>query len=65
MRRQIDPVCGMAVEENSEVVNYLHHDKTYYFCALSCKNQFERSPEEYLENSAGSDKNQNSHALKE
>jgi copper ion binding protein len=63
MRSQIDPVCGMEVEENAKVMNYLHQDKTYYFCALSCKNQFERSPEEYLENSAESDKNQNSHAL--
>jgi copper ion binding protein len=63
MRRQIDPVCGMEIEESSEAVHYWHHDKTYYFCALSCKNQFERSPEEHLENPTEPDKNQNSHAL--
>jgi Cu+-exporting ATPase len=63
MRRQIDPVCGMAVEENSEAAHYLHHDKTYYFCALSCKYQFERSPEEYIENSAVPGRNQYSHAI--
>jgi copper ion binding protein len=63
MRRQIDPVCGMEVKESYEVVRFLHHDKTYFFCALSCKKQFERSPENYLENSAGPDKNQASHAL--
>ena len=63
MRRQIDPVCGMEVEENAKVMNYLHQDKTYYFCALSCKNQFERSPEEYLENPAVPDKNHNSRAI--
>jgi copper ion binding protein len=63
MRSQIDPVCGMEVEENAKVMNYLHQDKTYYFCALSCKNQFEQSPDEYLENSAEPEKNQTSHAL--
>jgi Cu+-exporting ATPase len=63
MRRQIDPVCGMEVEESYEAVRYLYHDKTYFFCALSCRKQFERSPENYLENSAEPEKNQNSHAL--
>jgi copper ion binding protein len=63
MRRQIDPVCGMEVEEFSGAVHHLHNDRTYYFCALSCKKQFERSPEEYLHNSAEPDKSQNSPAL--
>jgi Cu+-exporting ATPase len=63
MRRQTDPVCGMEVEESSAAVHHLHHDKTNFFGALSCKNQFERSPEDYLENSPEPDKNQNSHAL--
>jgi Cu+-exporting ATPase len=44
-------------------VNDLHIDRNYYFCALSCKNQIERSPEEYLEDSAEPEKNQNSHTL--
>ena len=56
-------MCAMEIEENSEMVQYLHHDKTYFFCALGCKKQFERSPEKYLGNYAGSDKNQNSRAL--
>jgi YHS domain-containing protein len=63
MRRKNDPVCGMEVEESYEAMRYLYHDKIYFFCALSCKNQFERSPEEYLENFAEPDKKQNSHAL--
>jgi Cu+-exporting ATPase len=63
MRSQIDPVCGMEVEESSEAVRYLHHDKTYFFCALSCKYQFERSPEVYLENSLLPDSNQYSQAI--
>ena len=48
MRKQIDPVCGMEVEDLSGAVHFLHNNKTYYFCALSCKKQFERSPENYL-----------------
>jgi copper ion binding protein len=63
MKRQIDPESGMEVEENTKIVNYLRNEKTYFFCAFSCKNQFERSPEEYLENFAGPEKDQNSHAL--
>ena len=56
MRSQIDPVCGMAVEESSNAMHYLHNEKTYYFCAHSCKNQFELSPGKYLGNSAEPDK---------
>jgi Cu+-exporting ATPase len=63
MRRQIDPVCGMEVEESPEAIHYLYNDKTYYFCALSCKNQFELSPEEYLVNSNESGKNQSVHSM--
>jgi copper ion binding protein len=63
MRRQIDPVCGIEVEESFDAVRYLYHGRTYFFCALSCKKQFELSPENYLENCAEPDKNQNSHAL--
>ena len=63
MRRQLDPVCGMEVEESSDAEHYLHHDKTYFFCTLSCKNQFERSPEEYFENSALPDRNKYSQAI--
>ena len=63
MRRKNDPVCGMEVEKSYEAVRYLHRDKIYFFCALSCKKQFEHSPENYLENSAEPEKNQTSHAL--
>jgi Cu+-exporting ATPase len=45
---QTDPVCGMRVDENSALAQSAYKDKTYFFCALNCKEQFERSPEEFI-----------------
>ncbi len=43
-----DPVCGMQVnvENNLLISNYNGSD--YYFCALSCKEKFDQAPEKYL-----------------
>ncbi|MFQ5946101.1 MAG: YHS domain-containing protein, partial [Anaerolineae bacterium] len=30
-----------------------HQGKTYYFCAVACKNTFERDPQKYLGGHAG------------
>jgi YHS domain-containing protein len=32
---QTDPVCGMAVDENTTVAQSAYKDKTYFFCAFS------------------------------
>ena len=45
---QTDPVCGMQVDEQSAVAQSVFKDKTYFFCARSCKNKFEQSPQEFL-----------------
>ena len=45
---QTDPVCGMQVDEQSAVAQSVFKDKTYFFCAQSCKDQFEHSPKEFL-----------------
>jgi Cu+-exporting ATPase len=45
---QKDPVCGMDVEEASAAATSEYKGKTYYFCAQSCKERFEQSPEQYL-----------------
>ena len=44
----IDPVCGMDVlpEEAAGTSRYKGAD--YYFCAVGCKEAFERSPERYM-----------------
>ncbi|MCR4403790.1 MAG: YHS domain-containing protein [Candidatus Acetothermia bacterium] len=43
-----DPVCGMELEEDQAAATYEYKGKTYYFCALSCREEFERDPEKYL-----------------
>lgn len=48
MATQIDPVCGMKVDEEKAAgqSEYEHH--TYYFCASFCKRNFDRNPEKYI-----------------
>ena len=43
----VDPVCGMTVDpKTSEKAVY--QGKTYYFCARSEKEEFEKNPEKYV-----------------
>ena len=42
-----DPVCGMKVDENSELTTQFEGE-TYYFCSESCLNKFISSPHDYL-----------------
>jgi len=42
---QIDPVCGMQVDENTAQYKSDYKGKTYYFCAPGCKKSFEAEPE--------------------
>jgi YHS domain-containing protein len=44
----IDPVCRMDVEENKAAAIYEYKGKTYYFCAVGCKERFAQSPETFL-----------------
>ncbi len=45
----IDPVCKMAVDEKRAAANYEYKGKTYYFCAVGCKERFAKDPEKFLE----------------
>ncbi len=45
---QIDPVCGMQVDETTAQFKTEYNGKTYYFCAPGCKKVFESDPERYL-----------------
>ena len=45
---QIDPVCGMQVDERTAQYRTEYKGKTYYFCAPGCKKAFEPEPEKYL-----------------
>ncbi len=43
-----DPVCGMTVEPDGAVATADYKGKTYYFCSVDCKEEFEEDPESYL-----------------
>ncbi|PYV40265.1 MAG: hypothetical protein DMG06_20805 [Acidobacteria bacterium] len=43
-----DPVCGMEVDPKSAAAKATYKDKTYYFCSVAEKDQFEKAPEKYV-----------------
>lgn len=43
----IDPVCGMNVTKENAACSYDYNGKTYYFCAVSCKQDFLTAPDKY------------------
>jgi Cu+-exporting ATPase len=44
----VDPVCKMTVEPARAAAQSTYRGQTYYFCAVGCKQQFDREPEKYL-----------------
>jgi YHS domain-containing protein len=50
----IDPVCKMDVDEKTAKAKSDYKGKTYYFCAPSCKQTFDKNPEKYTENKPSS-----------
>ena len=43
-----DPVCEMEVNEREAAAKYEYKGKTYYFCAVGCKEKFAQNPEKFL-----------------
>jgi Cu+-exporting ATPase len=43
-----DPVCHMDVEPAKAAAQSAYKGQTYYFCAVGCKQKFDRDPEKYL-----------------
>ncbi len=43
-----DPVCGMELSRKSAVEEATYQDKTYYFCAPTCREAFEADPKKYV-----------------
>ncbi len=43
-----DPVCKMNIDEKKAAAQSVYNGKTYYFCAVSCKQKFDANPEKYL-----------------
>ena len=42
-----DPVCGMMVDEKKAKFKSDYEDKTYYFCAATCKSTFDKNPAKF------------------
>ena len=43
-----DPVCGMEVTYETAQARSEYDGRTYYFCSLDCKEQFDQNPEQYI-----------------
>ena len=48
-----DPVCSMEVDEKKAPGKSEHQGKTYYFCSLGCKKEFDRNPAKYVKAEPG------------
>lgn len=57
MATQIDPVCGIKVDEEKAAGQSEYENRTYYFCASFCKRNFDRNPEKYVEQNGEIKKN--------
>jgi YHS domain-containing protein len=43
-----DPVCGMEIDPNEAAGTSEYQGQTYYFCAPGCKKQFDKNPQQYV-----------------
>lgn len=43
----VDPVCKMTVDPAKAAAQTVYKGQTYYFCAVGCKQIFDRTPEKY------------------
>jgi Cu+-exporting ATPase len=43
-----DVVCGMQVDEKNAAGTSSYKGKSYYFCSVSCKEKFEKKPENFI-----------------
>ena len=44
----VDPVCKMTVDPPKAAAQSSYKGETYYFCAVGCKQKFDREPDQYL-----------------
>jgi YHS domain-containing protein len=44
----VDPVCKMTVDPPKAAAQSTYKGQTYYFCAVGCKQKFDREPDTYL-----------------
>jgi Cu+-exporting ATPase len=46
--KAIDPVCNMTIEDKDAIATSTYKGGTYYFCSKSCKDDFDKNPEEFI-----------------
>lgn len=49
----VDPVCGMTIDEKYPPEKLEYKGKTYYFCSVDCRSNFQKDPEKYHRPDAG------------
>ena len=54
MANVIDPVCGMQIDDQQTAITSQFMNRTYYFCSLGCKQQFDNDPQQYAVQPASS-----------
>lgn len=47
LTKSVDPVCGMEVQASTAAASVIHEGKTFYFCAVECKKEFEKDTAKY------------------
>ena len=50
-----DVVCEMELDETHVKESLLYNDRTYYFCSVGCRAEFERHPEDYAQTAQSED----------
>jgi YHS domain-containing protein len=48
----IDPVCGMIIDDNNREFQTMYAGRKFFFCSEECRKEFEERPEEYVEPAA-------------
>ena len=51
----VDPVCEMQIETSSAKYGLVYEQKVYWFCSEGCMAEFQRHPEDYVDNSNASE----------
>ncbi len=44
----VDQVCKMTLNPEKAAATSTYEGKTYYFCAVGCKKEFDKNPAKYL-----------------
>lgn len=44
----LDPVCGMEIDRDMAAAKLNYRGKTYYFCSVGCKREFQKNPARFI-----------------